>query len=354
MHRMPYSQKTLQQLEKAADQVPPGIQLEVNAEIFVTVRNMLVADPQSGSRKQRHMERLGELIRRTVAAIAEIEERRGYGISVEEQVAMLEEALAIMDVYLPEIFFEEIAKPDIDFVPPAPESTYDRAQADFVFATRVWPIIAGNKPKNVERPIAYLIGGQPGSGKSRMASTVIDNREHQLIHGDPDTLFGFHPHYQELQEKYGLYSIYITQHFADYMAEKAFQQAVAERRYLLIESNCTDPEEILAKLKLLQDSGYYVIVKFRATPRLESWQSLQQLYQQQLIKAPALARMMSPEYHDWACDKFVETALAVHHEHRYDRLVVKSEKGLLYDSDDSPTESVAELLRERLRRGEEE
>ena len=40
---------------------------------------------------------------------------------------MLEEALAIMDVYLPEIFFEEIAKPDIDFVPPAPESTYDRA-----------------------------------------------------------------------------------------------------------------------------------------------------------------------------------------------------------------------------------
>lgn len=88
---------------------------------------------------------------------------------------------------------EKVAKPEGDFVPPLPEETYDRAQADFVFDTRVWlEIIAKSKPSQLAEPIAYLVGGQPGSGKSRMATTLIAAHPHQLIYGDTGNLFGFH------------------------------------------------------------------------------------------------------------------------------------------------------------------
>lgn len=347
---MPYHSETKTLIEKAADQVPIGIQLEVNAEIFNTIRNFLYSIPGSRPLQAQHLQRLNELSRQTVRAIAEVEERRSFGMSWQEQLAMLEEALAIMDIYIPEVLFEEVAKPEGDFVPPLPEETYDRAQADFVFATRVWPVISRNKPSQLAAPVAYLVGGQPGSGKSRMAATLIENHRHELVHGDTGNLFGFHPHYHELQARYGLYSIYITQHFAEYIAARVFDRAIDERCHILVESNCTDEADFPAKIARLKEAGYRVEVHFRATPREESWLALQQLYQQQLIKAPALARIMSPEYHDWACDRFVATALAVRRQELFDRLIVRSEKGLLYDSDDSPTENVADLLRERLQR----
>ncbi|MCI5837219.1 MAG: zeta toxin family protein [Veillonellaceae bacterium] len=347
---MPYHSETKTLIEKAADQVPIGIQLEVNAEIFNTIRNLLYSIPGSRPLQAQHLHRLDEFSRQTVRAIAEVEERRGYGMSWQEQLAMLEEALAIMDIYIPEVLMEKVTKPEGDFVPPLPEETYDRAQADFVFDTRVWPVIAKSKPSQLTEPIAYLVGGQPGSGKSRMATTLIAAHPHQLIYGDTGNLFGFHPHYHELQARYGLYSIYITQHFAEYIAGLVFDRAIAERRHILVESNCTDEAFCLERIERLKAAGYRVEVHFRATPREESWLALQQLYQQQLIKAPALARIMSPEYHDWACDRFVETALAIRRQNLFDRLLVRSEKGLLYDSDDSPTESVAALLRERLQR----
>lgn len=349
---MPYSSKTKSALEKAADSVPIGIQLEVNAEIFITVRNMLTALTETSAAYDADIRRLNALLLQTHQAQAEIEERRGYGIDWPEQITMLEEALAIKDRYLPQISFQEMMKPEDDFEEPLPEETFRKDEADFVFRTRVWPLVAKHKPAQEQRPLAFLIGGQPGSGKTRMAATIL-MRRHDLIHGDADSLLGFHPHYMELQERYGLYSIYITRPFADYMSDCVFRQAVAERRNLLTESNLTDMKETLALISQLHEEGYRIIVILRACPRLESWTNLQQLYQQQLIKAPALARIITPEYHDEACDAYVETALAVRNQHLFDRLIIRSDRGLLYDSDDLPTENVAEILRKRLRRGEE-
>lgn len=352
MRRMSYSETTKSAMEKAADSVPIAIQLEVNAEIFTTVRNMLTSLPEESEEKTKDIHRLSELIYETLAGQAAIEERRGYGIDHPQQLTMLEEALAIKDRYLPHISFQKIKKTSTHFVPPDPSSTYCKEEADKIFEERVWPVISRRKPAFKHSPLAFLIGGQPGAGKTRMAASLLTRRR-DLIHGDADSLLGFHPQYRKLQEQYGLYSVYITRHFADYMAESAFHRAVEERRHIMTESNLTDTEETLARIAFLHASGYRVIIILRACPRKESWLNLQQLYQQQLLKAPALARIVTEEYHDAACDVFVETALAIRNQHLFDRLIVRSDRGLLYDSDDLPTENIADLLRERLRRGEE-
>lgn len=346
---MRYSQKTKSAIEKSADSVPICIQLEVNTEIFVTIRNMLTG-LQQGIVSPQDTARISELIRTNSQAIATIEERRGFGIDWPEQIAMLEEAIDIKDRYLSHISLQEIDKSDQDIFDEDPADTYTKEEADQVFAQCVWPTISQHKPIATGQPQAFLIGGQPGSGKSRMAADVAVQFDHQAVHADAANLLGFHPHYQKLQEKYGLYSIYLTQHFADYMCQLAIDRSIREQRHLLLESNLDDRQETLDLLQKLHDAGYYITVMLRACPRVESWTNLQQLYQQQLIKAPSLARIVTQEYHDHACDHFVDTALAIRHSELYDRLIVKSDRGLLYDSEDSPTEDVAELLRERLRR----
>lgn len=348
---MSYSHKTLSAMEKAADSVPISIQLEVNTEIFVTVRNLLFSFAQDSWPRNQDIQRLNELIQTTLTAQAEIEERRGFGFDWQTQATMLSEAIAIQHRYVPQITFYEVAKPADHLVFPKAHDTFSRIEADQIFTDRIWPFLTTMAPANESPPTAYLIGGQPGSGKTRMAATILQTHP-LVIHGDADSLMGFHPQYRQLQEKYGLYSIYITRPFADYIADLVLQRAVAERRSLLLESNLTDRETTLTHIAYLHKSGYRVVVILRACPRNESWTNLQQLYQQQLIKAPALARMISPEQHDRACDAYVETALAIRKQHLFDQLIIRSNRGLLYDSDDMPTENVAELLRERLNRNE--
>lgn len=344
---MAYGERTEQAMAKAAESVPIRAQLEVNAEIFTTLRNIVAAGVAPSRERQLDLLRLGELRELTIQAIDDVENRMGYPPDVEEQLTMLTTALAIKDKYVPQIDFERTDKPAGDPPTPVPQETFDPAEADRVFDTQVWPLIGARAETGKAHPTAYIIGGQPGSGKSLIAASILAETNTDPVACDAHHLLGFHPQYEALQDRYGIYAIYITRYIAEYLAEAAFTRTIDIRADLLWESNLDNTADSLARLRRLKAAGYRVELHIRACSRDDAWLHLQYLYQQQLLKAAVLARILPYENYHAACDRFLETVTVLKDE-PLDRLIVKSRKGLVYDSDDSPTEDVIALIRERL------
>ena len=101
-------------------------------------------------------------------------------------------------------------------------------------------------------------------------------------------------------------------------------------------------------LKYLKEKGYTICVLLRACPKKDSWKAIHQLYLQQRLKAPGLSRLISKEQHDKACLSFLSATNDLINQNLMDRLIIKSPKGLLYDSDDMPTERVSDVLSKRI------
>lgn len=92
---MPYDERSINELYESAEITPMGIQLEVNAEIFTTIYNLLSNMRSEEGIQQEDEKRLLHLWRKTVRAMSKVELRKGHGISMEKQIEMLKEAYAM-------------------------------------------------------------------------------------------------------------------------------------------------------------------------------------------------------------------------------------------------------------------
>lgn len=106
---MPYDERSINELYESAEITPMGIQLEVNAEIFTTIYNLLSNMRSEEEIQQEDEKRLLHLWRKTVHAMAKVELRKGHGISMEKQIEMLKEAYAIETKYTADQLFSSVS-----------------------------------------------------------------------------------------------------------------------------------------------------------------------------------------------------------------------------------------------------
>lgn len=83
---MPYDERSINELYESAEITPMGIELEVNAEIFTTIYNLLSNMRSEEGIQQEDEKRLLHLWRKTVRAMAKVELRKGHGISMENRL----------------------------------------------------------------------------------------------------------------------------------------------------------------------------------------------------------------------------------------------------------------------------
>ncbi len=346
---MPYGERTVRELMESAEITPMGIQLEVNAEIFTVIRNLLAGMRDASDISADDDATLYNLWRRTVREMAKVELRAGYGIPMEEQIAMLRQAFDIESKYISDQVFHPITGIKLTKKLIEKESAFDEDEMRLLFEEKVWPSIAVNKSGDLPNPAAYIVAGQPGSGKTRMSSVVIEEYNADIIQSMGDNFRGFHPRYQKLLKKYGQYCAYFTLPQAKFLSELTLHRA-AEGRYNIIQEGALENvKHTMEMIEFLKRKGYTVVIMLRACPRKKSWKAIHQLFLQQRLKAPGLSRLITKEYHDAACLSFLSATNDLIKQNLMDRLIIKSPKGLLYDSDDMPTESVANILAKRMK-----
>lgn len=345
---MPYDERSVNELYESAEITPMGIQLEVNAEIFTTIYNLLATMRSEEGIQPEDEARLLHLWRKTVRAMAKVELRKGHGLPMEKQIEMLKEAYAIETKYTADQLFSPAGSAKLSKESLEDIQRFSEEEMHSLFDQVIWPAMTKGKTGGQSNPTAFIIAGQPGSGKTRMSSMIIEEYNGDIIQSMSDNFRGFHPRAKEVLKKYGHYCSYFSTKEGKYLSDLAMRRAAEEKYHILQEGSLDDSAHTMALISYLKGKGYTIRVLLRACPKKDSWKAIHQLYLQQRLKAPGLSRLISKEHHDKACLSFLSATNDLISQNLMDQLIIKSPKGLLYDSDDMPTERVSDVLSKRI------
>ena len=121
--------------------------------------------------------------------------------------------------------------------------------------------------KSQKQPIAVIIGGQPGSGKSSIAERFKNDYEHSgIVHIDVDELRKYHPHVGSFNEKNDRLTSIYTGNDAGIWSQKLVKDAVDNRFNMLYESTLKNVDNLLSHVDILTRIGYEVELKVLAIP----------------------------------------------------------------------------------------
>ncbi|HFP7310268.1 TPA: zeta toxin family protein [Streptococcus pneumoniae] len=95
--------------------------------------------------------------------------------------------------------------------------------------------------KSSKQPIAILLGGQSGAGKTTIHRIKQKEFQGNIVIIDGDSFRSQHPHYLELQQEYGKDSVEYTKDFVGKMVESLVTK-LSSLRYNLYQARATPKE----------------------------------------------------------------------------------------------------------------
>ena len=107
------------------------------------------------------------------------------------------------------------------------------------------------------KKLAILLGGQPGAGKSGMTA-LLEKENKDMITINGDDFRKEHPHYKEIEEKYGKESVEYTKVFSGRMTEALINKLSDKGYNLIIEGTLRTTEVPLKTQQELSKKGYQV------------------------------------------------------------------------------------------------
>jgi hypothetical protein len=206
-------------------------------------------------------------------------------------------------------------------------------ELDRIYRTQIVPLVFGTAQTGEREPTLTLVGGQPGAGKSRATARILTEHD-DMVALTGDDLRIFHPDYRTL----------VTEHpeeagaaLADATRDwvrAALDDAIAQRRSLLLEGTFGDPDITLATAARFRDAGFHVRVVAIASPRVLSLVSVASRYLR-ARKAGTPARFTRLSAHDRGYHGTTRLIDALQPEAPVDRTTLLSRNGqLLFDRAD--------------------
>ena len=107
-----------------------------------------------------------------------------------------------------------------------------------------------------ENPKVFLLGGQPGAGKSGLENAI--NIENEYISISGDDYREYHPKFEELNIRYGKESSKHTQQWAGEITERLIKELGKEKYNLIIEGTLRTAELPLKEAYRFKKNGYEV------------------------------------------------------------------------------------------------
>ncbi|WP_193218217.1 zeta toxin family protein, partial [Streptococcus pneumoniae] len=140
---------------------------------------------------------------------------------------------------------------------------YTDSEFKHALARNLRSLIRGKKSS--KQPIAILLGGQSGAGKTTIHRIKQKEFQGNIVIIDVDSFRSQHPHYLELQQEYGKDSVEYTKDFAGKMVESLVTKLSSLRYNLLIEGTLRTVDVPKKTAQLLKNKGYEVQLALIAT-----------------------------------------------------------------------------------------
>ena len=179
-------------------------------------------------------------------------------------------------------------------------------------------------------PQGFVLGGQPGAGKSNLLKQIENRLNGNVLIINADEFRRYHPQFDEIQAQYGDDAPKYTAKFSGKMAEQILNNALTEHYNIAIEGTFRTAQTPLNTLDLMKSQGYKTAVHIQTCPKSLSWQSTIKRYNA-MIKAGMTPRAVDKNHHDLVCDRLPENADIVYQSGKADEFQVYSRNGLIFD-----------------------
>ncbi|MBO7081996.1 MAG: zeta toxin family protein [Neisseriaceae bacterium] len=179
-------------------------------------------------------------------------------------------------------------------------------------------------------PQGFVLGGQPGAGKSNLLEKIANHLDGNVLIINADEFRRYHPQFDEIQAQYGDDAPKYTAKFSGKMAEQILNNALTEHYNIAIEGTFRTAQTPLNTLDLMKSHGYKTAVHIQTCPKSLSWQSTIKRYDA-MIKAGMTPRAVDKAHHDLVCDRLPENADIVYQSGKADEFQVYSRNSLIFD-----------------------
>lgn len=155
--------------------------------------------------------------------------------------------------------------------------------------------------KTQEKPIAFILGGQPASGKSGLAKAILrqfPDKDFLFVNGD--IYREFHPEAGELIKYPERYSVE-TQIFSNFFTEALIQEAITYKYNIIVEGTMRNPEVPLRTALTFRENGFNTEAFAIAAPALFTELGFYLRYQEE-IDFQGYGRLADKSSHDKAVE----------------------------------------------------
>lgn len=193
-------------------------------------------------------------------------------------------------------------------------------------------------------PLATLIGGQPGSGKSELTK-YIKSQNNNTITIDGDYIREFHPHLEESVKEYGKDYPKITQPFVNRAVEQLIDELSKDKYNLIIEGTLRDINVPIKTARMLDERDYLVELYVIATSKDISWKSTIERGDE-MDENP---RYVDKAHHDKIAEPLPETVRnLVNEDSIYNIIIMRRDQSIIYDKNETPELDPKDILEREL------
>lgn len=218
----------------------------------------------------------------------------------------------------------------------------------------IWEsLVAEHNVIPVENPIAILLGGQPGAGKSFGTLEMNKRLNFNLLVINGDEFRPYHQYYHEIFQHYGKDAAKYTAEFTGKMVQRIRNEAIKHRFNILIEGTFRTADIPLDELKNFKQYNYQTAVIICTCPKEISWKSTIKRAQEQ-SRNGIQPRYVPREHFDLVVETLAENALKVLQQGKPDSFEVYPRTQKLFDSKWDSAENLVSVIHHELHRIEDE
>ena len=207
------------------------------------------------------------------------------------------------------------------------EKNYTNEELELVFQKILKMYISSySSSKN---PKVFLLGGQPGAGKSGLENMLNLKDEYISISGDDYR--EYHPRFKEINLEYGKEASKYTQQWAGQITEKLIEKLAKEKYNLIIEGTLRTAQLPLKEANRFKKLGYEVELHVLAVKPEKSYLGTLLRYEE-MIKQGKIPRMTPKEHHDLVVKNIGDNLEIIYNSKAFDNIkLFDRENNLLYN-----------------------
>ena len=207
------------------------------------------------------------------------------------------------------------------------EKNYTNEELELVFQKILKMYMSSYSPS--KNPKVFLLGGQPGAGKSGLENMLNLKDEYISISGDDYR--EYHPRFKEINLEYGKEASKYTQQWAGQITEKLIEKLAKAKYNLIIEGTLRTAQLPLKEADRFRKLGYEVELHVLVVKPEKSYLGTLLRYEE-MIKWGKIPRMTPKEHHDLVVKNIGDNLEVIYNSKAFDNIkLFDRENNLLYN-----------------------